>query len=107
MTDGPLTKVNAAKAAEVCEHFDLKEEARPFLQPGATPRAFLDALLANRQYQAAISFVAHALPQREAVWWGCLCLRHVRPAPLPAAEEAACRAAVQWVLEPTEKNRDG
>ena len=27
--------------------------------------------------------------------------------PLPAAEEAACKAAVQWVLEPTEKNRDG
>jgi hypothetical protein len=105
MSQGPLTKVKAAKAAEICQHFDLKEEARPLLCDSLTPREFLDALLANRQYQAAIPFVAHALPQREAVWWGCLCLRHVSKVPLPPAEEAACKAAVQWVLEPTEENR--
>jgi hypothetical protein len=107
MTDGPLTKVQATKAAEVCQHLDLKEEARPLLQPNLTPRDFLDALLAKRQYQAAIPFVAHALPQREAVWWGCLCLRHVSKAALPPAEDAAFKAAVQWVLQPTEENRGG
>jgi hypothetical protein len=105
MNRGPLTKVKAAKAAEICRQFELKEEARPLLQDRLTPREFLDALLAERQYQAAIPFVAHALPAREAIWWGCLCLRHVTKAPLPPPEEAACRAAVQWVLEPTEENR--
>jgi hypothetical protein len=105
MSREPLTKVKAARAAEICQHFELKEEARPLLAPDATPREFLDALLAGRQFQAAIAFVAHALPQREAVWWGCLCLRHACPAPLPPKEEEACKAAVQWVLEPTEENR--
>jgi hypothetical protein len=105
MGEGPLTKVQAARAADICQHFDLKEEARPLLQDAPPPRAFLDALLANRQYQSAIAFVAHAVPQREAIWWGCLCLRHVSRAPLPPVEEVAYKAAVQWVLEPTEKNR--
>jgi hypothetical protein len=105
MNPEPLKQVNATKATEVCRQFELKEEARPLLGDGLTPREFLDALLADRQYQAAIPFVAHALPQREAVWWGCLCLRHVSGPGLPPAEEAACKAAVQWVLEPTEERR--
>jgi hypothetical protein len=100
-----LTKVKATKAAEVCQHFDLKEEARPLLRHGLSPREFVDALLANRQYQAAIHFMAHALPAREAVWWGCLCLEHVRRDKWVDDEKAAAKAAVQWVLDPSEENR--
>ena len=42
---------------------------------------------------------------RDAVWWGCLCLRHVFGSQLAPAEEVACGAAVKWVLDPSEDNR--
>src|SRR5262249_2510386 len=78
----------------------------PLLRDGLSPRAFIELLLARKKYAAAISFVAHALPPREAVWWGCLCLRHTGGPRLAPPEEAACKAAAKWVLEPTEDNRN-
>ena len=101
----PMRKVKAALAADVCAHFELREEARPLLRPGATPREFLEALLANRQYSSAVSFVAHALPPREAIWWACLCLRQAFGPELPPPDSAAVKAAAEWVLEPTEERR--
>src|SRR5262249_1071912 len=105
MSAGKLSKVKADKAAEICQHFKLGEEAAPLLKDGLTPKEFLDALLTHKLYVVAIDFVAHALPAREAVWWGCLCARHAAGSSLPSKEEAAFKAAVQWVLDPNEENR--
>lgn len=101
----PLRKIKAETAAEVCAHFELDKEERPLLTPGATPRELLDALAAAGKRRAAIRFLAHALPHREAVWWGCLCLKQAFPAGMPGPEEAAVKTAVLWVLEPTEAAR--
>lgn len=100
-----LVKITSTTAAEVCKNFELKEEARPLLKAGQTPREFLDVLLAHKKHAAAIDFLAHALPPREAVWWGCLCLQHATPAVLPQVELAAEKAAARWVLDPSEENR--
>ena len=53
MAAAALQKVTARSAAEVCRNFDLKEEARPLLRDGQTPREFLDALVAEENRQAA------------------------------------------------------
>jgi hypothetical protein len=103
--NGTLIKVAAATAAEVCSRFDLKPEARPLLRDGMGPKVFVEALVANKQYIAAIDFMAHALPPREAVWWGCLCLQHASGGNLSPLEKAACTSTVQWVMHPTEENR--
>ena len=105
MISQPLVKIKAVTAAEVCAHFDLAEEARPLLREGMGPREFVQALAAHKQYDAAVDFLAHALPAREAVWWGCLCLQHACGNNLSAPDKAAATAAVQWVLRPTEQNR--
>lgn len=105
MGTGTLVKVTAATAGEICACFQLKKEALPLLRDGIKPGEFVDALLANRQYLAAIDFMAHALPAREAVWWGCLCLQHTTGGSLSPVDKEACRAAVQWVIQPTEANR--
>lgn len=101
-----LAKVTAATAAEVCARFDLRQEARPLLRDGMGPKEFVEALMANKQYVAAIDFMAHALPAREAVWWGCLCLQHASGGNLSALDKAACRAAVRWIMQPTDENRE-
>jgi hypothetical protein len=100
----PLT-FKTATAVDVCAHFNLEKSARRLLEDGMEPREFVETLVANSQHLAAIEFVAHALPAREAVWWGCLCLQHACGNDLSASDKAACKAAVRWVLEPTEENR--
>lgn len=105
MSNPPLIKIKAATAAEICAHFDLKEEAKPLLLDDMSPRKFLEALVANKQYIAGIDFLSHALPPRDAIWWGCLCLQHACGNDLSAQEKAACKGAVRWILQPTEENR--
>jgi len=101
----PFVRVNATTAAEVCTRFNPKKQASALLADGMAPAEFAKALIDRKQYLAGIDFMAHALPAREAVWWGCLCLQHARGDSLPPADRAACRAAVQWVMRPNEENR--
>ena len=98
-------KVKAARAADVCARFRLDDEARALLADGARPHEFLSALVAAGRYRSAIDFLAHALPPREAVWWGCLALKQASGPVLPPLEAAALKAATEWVLEPTEERR--
>jgi hypothetical protein len=100
----PLVKIKAPTAAEVCAQFDLRQ-AQPLLREVMPPRAFLDALLANKQYLAGIDFLSHALAPRDAVWWGCLCLQHALGNNFPEPDKAACKAAIRWVFAPTDENR--
>jgi uncharacterized protein DUF6931 len=105
VTNGSLVKVKARTAAEISAHMTLADGPRRLLKAGMGPREFVDALLARQEYVTAVDFIAHALPAREAVWWGSLCLQHAYGNALSQAERAAARAAVQWVLEPTEPYR--
>jgi hypothetical protein len=101
----PIAKIKVSTAAEICARFEFKQEVQPLLRDGMTPRELVDALTANRQYLAGIDFMAHGLPPREAIWWGCLCFQHAIGSNLSELDKAACRAAVEWVLEPTEEKR--
>lgn len=105
MNNQPTVMSQPATAAHICAHFDLEEKAEPVLRDGMGPREFLEALLADKQYAAGIDFMAHALPAREAVWWGCLCLQHACGSSLSTKDKAAAKAALQWVLQPNEENR--
>jgi hypothetical protein len=92
-------------ASELCAHFNLEKCARRLLDDRMGSSEFLEALVASKQYLAGIEFMAHALPAREAIWWGCLCLQYACGNELSASEKAACKAAVRWVLQPLEGNR--
>jgi hypothetical protein len=108
MSNRPLVKINAATATEICSRFDPKREACSLLSEGMGSREFLEALVTNQHYLTGVDFIAHALPAREAVWWGCLCLQYVcgdNLSTLDKLDKAACKAAVRWVLQPTEENR--
>lgn len=101
----PLVKVGAATAAEICGRVYLDPKALKLLRSGMSPREYVDELGEKKQYFAGIDFVAHALPAREAIWWGCLCLQQACGDKLEDREKVAWRAAVRWVLQPNEANR--
>jgi hypothetical protein len=92
-------------AADVAKTVRLSEPALALLTPAQTPRQYFDALAAVPALaDDAIRFLAAALPKREAVWWGVLCVTDAIPK--PAAEGAkAVAAAEAWVREPSEANR--
>jgi hypothetical protein len=97
-----LSRVEARTASEICERFDPGEDARGFLKPDLSPERFLQVLEKKKLYPAAIQFLAHALPKREAVWWACVC---ARASARTGAPTRALRAAESWVVNPSEGNR--
>ena len=105
MNNSMLVNVTAATASEICARLYLDKAALGLLRPAMSPRGFVEALVENTQYMAAIDFIAHALPSREAIWWGCLCLQRTCGDKLEPWERRAFRITVQWVLQPDETNR--
>jgi len=105
MDQGPLSKVSAKTAGEVCGHYKVSENARKVLGDDFTPRQFVEQLVQMGKYPDVFDFLAHALPKREAIWWACLSVRHAQGSGLPAKEFAALKAAVEWVLAPDEARR--
>jgi hypothetical protein len=95
----------APTASEVCARLYLDKAARAILRPEMSPREFVDALVEKTKYQAAIDFIAHALPAREAIWWGCLCFQRTHGAKMEPWERRALRLTVLWVQQPDEFNR--
>ncbi|RVT98818.1 hypothetical protein EOD42_01525 [Rhodovarius crocodyli] len=50
----------------------------------------------------ALRLIAHAMPKREAVWWGCMCSRAMPGPQNLAVDTAALLAAEAWVRKPEE-----
>jgi hypothetical protein len=93
-------------AAEICKTVLLTDGGKKLLRDDLAPRQFLDLLWDKEQYADAINFMAHALPKRAAVWWGCLCLWLTLRSDNPAdVVKAALSSAVRWVQDPSEENR--
>jgi hypothetical protein len=83
----------------------LSEPAAKLLAPQLTPRQFFDIIAAVPALaDDAIRFLASALPKREAVFWGILCVKHAIAKPAPEAAKAIA-AAEAWVKDQSESTR--
>jgi hypothetical protein len=102
--EAPLTKIPAATAAEVLKKFKPEPAAQALLVSGQTPGDFFQVLEKNPQAGEAVKFLAHGLPEREAVWWACQSARVVAIG-LNQADRQALAAAEKWVKAPSAENR--
>lgn len=101
----PAAPKSGRLAADVARPLTLSEPATKLLAPDMKPRQFFDALAAAPALaDDAIRFLAAALPKREAVWWGVLCVKDAIPKPPPEAGKAIA-AAESWVKDQSEANR--
>jgi hypothetical protein len=105
MTTTPLIKIRVVTAAEVCANFPVEDQAKEILRGEMSPGEFVAALVEKKRFSDAIDFLAHALPVREGIWWGCLCMQHALGDNLEPPDRAAATAAVQWLMQPVEEHR--
>jgi len=89
----------------LCEQAKLGDAAKALLKDEHTSRQFLELLVGKELFPDATRFLAFALPKREAVGWGCLCVRHSLGTEDAAQISKTQVAAERWVSNPDEKNR--
>ena len=90
---------------DLCERAKLADPAKALLKDEHTSRQFLELLVGKELFLDATRFLAFALPKREAVGWGCLCVRHSLGTEDPTQISKTQVAAEKWVANPEEGNR--
>ena len=100
----PATK-SGTTLRDLCERAKLGEEAKALLKDEYTPRQFLELLIGKELFLDAIRLLAYVLPKREAVGWGCLCVRQISGTEDASKISEAQVAVERWVSNPDEANR--
>jgi hypothetical protein len=96
-------RIRFTTAAQVAEAFPEVADDLGDIPEGASPLDHLATLMDDENPMPALTFAALALPKREAVWWGCLCVRGCG-ASGPAIDEGL-RLTEAWVRSPEEAER--
>jgi len=100
----PATK-SGTTIRDLCERAKLGEDAKALLKKEHTPRQFLELLIGKELFLDAIRFLAFTLPKREAVGWGCLCVRQILGTEDASKISEAHVAVERWVSNPDDANR--
>lgn len=94
-------RLRFATARQVFEAFPTAA-ADIEVQPGDDAALdFARKLLAPGRRFEAVVYIAYLLPRREAVWWGCQCVRAISG----NKTDDALLSAEAWVREPEETTR--
>ncbi len=83
----------------------LSTEHRALLcQPGGTA-TLLARLQEARLLDEAVSLLSYALPEREAVWWACMCVEQSAPDRFDPAQRQILLVTREWVRSPGEASK--
>jgi hypothetical protein len=107
-TKAPVVTAIGATAltlAATCAYLEFGDDVNKLAATAKTADALIDELAKQGKVHDALRLRAHLLPKRQAVWWGCLCVREDVDDSLPPAQVAAMEAAEDWVREPDEEHR--
>jgi hypothetical protein len=88
------------KTADIAAVAELSEEAAGLLRPDTAPRDYVALLMAKKLYADAVRFLAHALPKREAVWWGWISAKKAAGSEPPPKIKASLEATEKWIAQP-------
>ncbi|MRI32664.1 Twin-arginine translocation pathway signal [Endozoicomonas sp. OPT23] len=99
-----LRKIPQEYALEVINRYQVDKTLKESVPSDQSPQELIEQWLKEEKYNELVTFLCHALSAREAVWWGCLCLRMVEQE-LNDVQQQALSAAESWVRESTEANR--
>ncbi len=103
-----FSRIELKAARQIFDRFPFPDDIRALLTGQPTALEFFNSLVAQKKHQPAVTFLAFALPKKEAVLWAALCAKLAggpNGAPLPPKQAAALQAAQRWVQNPTDENR--
>jgi len=95
-----LPKITAPTAAEITANSKPSAEGQALLKPGMTPAEYQAALEKNKLPVDSVNFMAHGLPQNDAICWGCQSSRLVS-GKLSGPEMSALQSVEAWLKNPT------
>jgi Family of unknown function (DUF6931) len=98
-------KLAGTDPADLASRLRLDALACSLLMPEQSVSDYVISLAETGQFRAALSVLAHALPKREAVWWGCVAVRYAEVPPADSDADTALAAAEAWVYQPSEDTR--
>lgn len=94
-----------AGLAGVCAYLEFGDDVKPLAEKHTDQEDLIQEMAKQEMFQDAIKLRAYTLPKREAIWWGCLCLRNDLSDPLPDEQTEALVAAEEWVEKNDETRR--
>lgn len=94
-------RLRFSSARQVFEAFPTIAADIEVAPAAESPLDFARKLLAPGRRFEAIVYLAYLLPRREAVWWGCQCVRAMNG----NKPDDALLAAEAWVRDPDETSR--
>lgn len=102
---GAAAAAAAAGLVGVCAYLEFGADVGEMAQSTEQPDELIEELANQEKYQDALRLRAYLLEKRQAVWWGCGCLREELGSPLAADQADAVDASAAWVADPDESNR--
>jgi hypothetical protein len=103
--DAAATAAPGTSRLNLCRAALWSERARELVVADQRPRQVFESLIEADHFSDAIRFLSIALPKRQSVWWGALCVKSAYGDSMPADDHAAFAATLDWLREPTELNR--
>ena len=99
-----MSKIRFATARSLFQSFPELSTQITVAPGDEEPVSYLRRLSTEDKFEDAVTFCAHLLPRREAVWWGCGSTSAFLGNIVESA--AAClKAAEAWVSVPNDQNR--
>lgn len=89
----------------VCAAAGLSAEALALREAGQGGREYLVRLIEAGLLTDAVSFLAHAMPKREGVWWVWSSAKHAAGPDAAPAIAASLEATRQWIANPVDDLR--
>ncbi len=99
-----FVKIKQDLAKEITDLFEPGDQEKQLLAEHASSCDYLQALIKNEYYPEAVTFLAYALPKREATWWACLCARACLTEQSEVTDIKAIERAEAWVYKPNHEN---
>lgn len=98
-------KLRTHEPAALESKLRLPMQHKALLDLWRAPATLLETLLELELLAEAARLLCYGLPNREAVWWSCMCVEHTASAQLSAPERQALAAAETWVRQPDDAKR--
>lgn len=98
-----LIKIPYKNVQDIFNNYTVSESSVEIAQLNSSPLQFIQALEQAQQWHELMLFFAHALPQREALWWGYCCASYCNH--WQAAEKEILNIAQRWITNSSESER--